>query len=263
MSSTNNSNDNSVALELENLQQQYSNTLLQYKQAVADYISVINNQQENNLVSIQGVAYMGTGSAGESTANTLQDCEAACSSNSSCTGATFVSGKCNIRTGESSIITSSSDSYAIVTQGKQLLMNMEDLNKQLLNINGQITNKMKSAKPIYDDIQQKTDEKFQILIENYKELENERKNIGKLMDQYKTLDTTETGNEVMIKKNYYTYILLFILAVAIIALLVKISMSGTQPIQQTVQYGGQLNNNAYYILFGIVILVIIFNLKSQ
>ena len=116
------------------------------------------------LTSIKGMAYTGTGSAEQSTANTLQECEAACSSSSSCTGATFVAGKCNLRIGDSPIIPSTDDSYAIVPKGKQLLMNMEDLNRQLINVNKLITNKIDLGEPVYNDLQTKNNEKAKELI---------------------------------------------------------------------------------------------------
>ena len=203
------------------------------------------------------MAYPGTGSAGQSTATTLQECQADCASNSNCTGATFVSGKCNIRVGDSPIIPSSNDSYAIVPKGKQLLMNMNDLNSQLLSINKEITDKIKIGEPVYKKVESENEIKTQELIKNYKELEIERDNIRKLLKEYETLDLTENENQVKITQNYYTYILLFILAIAVIFLLIKLTSSGTQSTVPTVQYGGELNVKAYYILFVIIIMALV------
>jgi hypothetical protein len=253
----------SITMDLENMQQNYSNLLLQYKRAVTDYISSLNNQQSDELVSIQGMAYTGTGSAGQSTANTLQDCEAACSSNSSCSGATFVAGKCNIRTGDSSILPSSNDSYVIIPKSKQLLINMENLNRQLLILNKAIINKINNIQPVYDDLIVENDEKSQELIKNYEELEIERENIAKLLEQYETLDRTENENKININQNYYSYILLFLLAIAVIFLLFKISSPTNLSNTPSFQYGGQLNVNAYYILFIIIMLVIVINLSVK
>lgn len=231
-------------MDLENMQQKYSNLLIKYKQSVTDYISSINNQQ-NTLVSIQGMAYVGTGSAGQSTANTLQDCEAACSSNSSCAGATFISGKCNLRTGDSSVIPSSNDSYAIISKSKQLLMNTEDLNAQLLMLNKEITNKINNTQPVYDNLIVENNEKSQELIQNYRELEIERENIAKLLEQYETLDITENENQTYTNTNYYFYILLIALAIVVIFLLFKLSMPATLSNISSFQYGGLLIANAY------------------
>jgi len=339
---TANNNATSITMDLENLQQEYSNLLIKYKQAVTNYISYLNIESQkpcinfsadsknvdqkcydyiwkkagckttgvvnantswaqsqtlngliydsflwatltdnthrqgcygtstdyttatqpdykiNNppLTSIQGMAYTGTGSAGQSTATTLQECQADCASSSTCTGATFVSGKCNLRVGDSPIIPSSNDSYAIIPKGKQLLMSMNDLNNQLLNINKQISNKIQTGQPVYNKFQSQTDDKSRELLKNYKELEAERENIRKLLKEYETLDTTENENQIKITQNYYTYILLFILAIAVIFLLVKITSLGTSSTVPTVQYGGELNIKAYYILFVIIIMAL-------
>lgn len=331
----------SISMDLENLQQKYSNLLIKYKKSVTDYINYLNleakkpcanyNANSTNIdqkcydyiwekagckttgvanastswaqsqtlngliedtfnwatetdsthrqgcygtstdystatqpnyninaeqfVNIQGMAYMGTGTAGNSSANTLQTCEAECSSNPKCTGATFISGKCSLRTGDSQIIPAASNSYAIIPKGKQLLMNMENLNQQLLNVNAQITKKIKVGQPIYDKYEVLNNEKSQELIKNYKELEIERENIRKLLDQYETLDTTENKNQMQITKNYYSYILLFILAVAVIFLLAKITISGSTQPTPNIQYGGELNKNTYYIIFIMIILI--------
>ena len=336
---------NSIAMDLENLQQKYSNLLIQYKQATTDYINYLNaeaqqpcsgytstsknvdqkcyeyiwkkagclttgkvnantdwaksqtlneliydsfawatltdpshregcygnsteyttstapnyNINEKQFVNIKGMAYLGTGSAEQSTANTLQECQASCSESSTCAGATFVAGKCNLRIGDSPIIPSTDDSYAIVPKGKQLLMNMEDLNRQLINVNKLIADKIHLGKPVYDDLQEKNNEKSKELIQNYKELTEERENIQTLLEQYETLDATENENEIVITKNYYTYILLFILVIASVFLLVKISMPSNSPAVPTIQYGGELNQNAYYILFAMILIVVSIN----
>ena len=251
----------SITMDLENLQQKYSNLLIQYKQAVTDYVNYLNLETTNykNYVSIKGMAYTGTGPAEQSAANTLQSCEAACSSSPKCSGATFVAGKCNLRVGDTPIISSSSDSYAIVPKGKQLLMNMEDLNLQLLNVNREITNKINIGQPVYYNVKYQNDEKSQELIKNYKELENERDNIRKLLEDYNTLDRTENENQIKITKNYYSYILFFILAGIVLFLLFKLSFPSASN-TPTIQYGGdELNTNAYYIVFFIIILAISVN----
>jgi hypothetical protein len=252
-------NNTSIIMDLEKLQQNYSNLLIKYKQSVTDYMNYLNTENNNEPVqftTIQGMAYTGTGSAGQSTAKTLQECEAACSASSKCTGATFVSGKCNIRIGESNITPSKNNSYAIIPKGKQMLLNMNDLNKQLLSINKQITGKIKIGQPIYNVSESENTKKTQELIKNYKELEHERENIIKLLEEYETLDTTENENEIKINQNYYTYTLLSILAIAVVFLLIKLSFSGTSSNTPVIQYGGELNSKAYYVIFIIFVLVI-------
>jgi len=288
-----NKNAHSTTIDLENLQQEYSNVLIKYKQSVTDYINYLNvesqqpcihysensknvnqkcydyiwkkagctttgvvhsdtdwaksqtlneliydsflwatltdtahrekcygtttnyntstkpdyNIHDKSLVTIKNSAYTGTGPAEQSNANTLQECKAECSSSSSCKGATFVGSKCNLRVGDSDII-SSNDSYAIVPKGKQMLHNMNELNSMLMKINKQIMEKIKSSEPMYEKAKMQNNKKTQELIQNYKDLEDERDNIRKLLNEYETLDTSEIENQITVTKNYYGYIIL-------------------------------------------------------
>ena len=255
-----NNDANSITMELENLQQTYSNLLIKYKQSVTDYITNLNGKDKEKFVRIKGMAYTGTGTAGQSRSTTLQSCEASCDSNPKCSGATFVAGKCNIRTGDSPIIPSKNDSYAIVPKSKQLLMNMERLNEQLLNVNSRIADKIKLGGPIYYKSESKIGIKTQELIDNYKKLQIERNNIQKLIQEYETLDSTKSENEIIITKNYYTYILSFILVIVFIVILVKMSVSDNATSTTALQYGGQLDKSAYYFSFAIIAAVVGLNL---
>lgn len=275
-----NSNGNeshSITMDLENLRQKYSNLLIQYKNSVADYVNYLNVQSQqqcgnfnitsapnykiNNeeLVTIQGQAFNGTGSAGQSTATTLQDCVASCASSDTCTGATFISNKCEIRTGDSPMVPSTQDSYAIIPKGKQLLLNMEDINQQLLDTNKQLVNKIQVSEPVFYKFNNNNTSKNQELIQNYESLLEERRNIAKILNEYETLDNKENENLIKIKQNYYSYILLLIFALAVIFLLYKIFSTRTPSPVLPLQYGGELGINAYYMVFGLIIFVIILN----
>ena len=249
MNSNENQNSNSITMDLENLRQKYSNLLIKYKGAVTDYVNYLNVQSQqqcsdpsanntnckNNekLVSIQGKAFNGTGSAGQSTATTLETCMAACAHSKTCSGATFISNKCKLRIGDSPIVPSAQDSYAIIPKGKELLLNIEDINQQLLNVNKKLVNKIKVTEPVYDEINKDSSLKNLELIKTYESLLEERRNIVKLLNEYETLDNTENQTQININQNYYLYILLFILAFAIVILLYKMFSSGNTVSVQT------------------------------
>lgn len=252
--------NSSIIMDLENLNQQYSNLLIKYKSAVADYVSYLNVQRDNQeLVSIKGQSFIGTGSAGQSSATTLQDCMASCANSNTCTGATFISNTCEIRTGDSPIVPSSENSYAIIPRGKQLLLDMENINQQLLDVNNQLVEKIQISEPVFDEKSNEAALKNKELIQNYENLMEEREKIVKIINEYETLDNTDDENQIKISQNYYSYILLLILAVLAIILLYNMFGSGTTNTIQQVQYGGELGINAYYIVFGLIIFVIILN----
>ena len=219
----------------------------------------INNEP---LVSIVGQAFNGTGSAGSSQATNLQDCIASCSNTPNCTGATFVSNQCLLKTGDSPIIPSSQNSFAIIPESEKLLLIMENINQQLISVNQEITNKMGSANPLYDSQVTARAQEQQKLIQNYEELIEEREKILRLMKEYETLDNTASNDEIKIDSNYYTYILLLILAIVVIFLLYKLSLFGsktsTSTSTSTSQYGGDSGLNFYFIGICIVVFAIIF-----
>jgi NADH:ubiquinone oxidoreductase subunit 3 (subunit A) len=215
----------------------------------------INSQ---DFVTIQGQAYTGTGSAGQSSATTLQDCVASCSNSNTCTGATFVSNQCLLRTGDSPVVPSTNDSYAIIPKGKQLLLNMENINQQLLAVNGKLVEKIKIVEPVYNETNEQANLKNQELIQNYDQLLEERKNIEELLNEYETLENKQNQNQIKVTKNYYSYILLIIFAVAVIVLLyIAFGSSGSST--SNIQTGGKLRMNTYYIVFSLIILISVIN----
>lgn len=251
--------NHSITMDLENLQKKYSNLLVVYRAAVSEYILSLNT--DSNLPIkvynyIKDKAYIGGKSIGQSNVNTLQDCIASCSSNPKCSGATFISNRCDIKSGDGQII-QSPNSYAIIPVSKYLLINIENINQQLIQINKQITDKIKIQKPHYYKNNIKIKEQTKELVNNYNNLTQERENILELLRQYETLDSIENQNQIKISQNYYSYILLLLLVIVIFYILYKLSYPN---ISQNVQYGGELNFNAYYLIFLIIILIIIINL---
>jgi hypothetical protein len=265
-----NNNTDSSIIDLEKLRQQYSKLLIQYKASIANYVTYLNERSKNantntdtntnnTLIAVKGMAYVGTGSAGESTATTLQDCIASCSNSKTCAGATFIASKCTIRTGETTPIASSSDSYAILPKGKQLVLQMEQLNQQLLDINKQITKKNAELVPFYKKTTFVNDVKTQELVNNYNKLVEERQNIEEALNEYNTLDNAENEHQIKITQNYYYYILLVIAVIALIVLLYKYSSTSSSS-SYAIQNGGDLGSTSYYITFGLIAAVIALNL---
>jgi NADH:ubiquinone oxidoreductase subunit 3 (subunit A) len=253
---------NNSTIDLEILRQKYSNLLIQYKSAVADYVNYLQrnyNINKQQLVTIKGRAFNGTGSAGQSSATTLRNCVASCSNSKKCTGATFISNRCEIRTGDSPIVISSENSYAIIPKGKQLLLNMENLNQQLLDVNQNLVNKIKLLEPVYNEKNNESKLKNQELIQNYENLLEERENITKKLNEYETLENKENQNQIKINQNYYTYVLLIIFVVAICVLLYVVFGSTGNNSTSNIQTGGKLRMNTYYIVFTLIILISIIN----
>jgi hypothetical protein len=260
---------NSTTMDLEKLQQKYSNLIAQYKAAVYEYTNFLSQQPitgKSSFSRINGYAVIGN-RIGFNESATLQQCEASCAKLSNCTGATFITPKgnnrgCILTGGDSKIVKDREGTYAIIPKSKQLLLNMENINQQLIATNKEIRNKIKNAEPVITENINKSSNKAQELINTYKDLTEEREDILNLLRQYETLDNVENENQIIINKNYYSYVLLSILAIAVIFLLYRVSFPPVSsytpitPFTPNVQYSGILGMNAYFIVFILILLTI-------
>ena len=224
------------------------------------------------FTSIQGQTFWGTGQAGSQSVYTegdLEQCKALCAKTSGCSGATFnptahQQPMCWLRTGEGELAKGLDTDYAIVPEAKQYLMIIESINKKLLDTNSKIQEINEKAEPEYDMLTQQNEIKDNVLKQNYLHLTMERKKIRALIDQYETLDKSETQGTLEIYQKYYTFILLLIIAIGIIILFYK--FSGMFTTAQTnsssssyIQQGGELPKSTYMFVLIIIISIILVN----
>jgi len=238
-SKTEQSKNNSATMDLENLQKNYSNLLAKYKSAVNEYTNFISDQTNNpdkkpSFTTINGYAVIGSERIGIKNISSLQECEASCAKLSNCTGATFITPKgnnrgCILSGGDLKVLRDREGTYAIIPKGKQLLLNMESINEQLIATNKEIITKIKNIQPVINKNVNQMSNKNRELVNNYKNLMEEREEISNLLKDYDTLDTTEDENQIKITKNYYSYILLLIVVIVFIFLLYSISFPSYGP----------------------------------
>jgi len=256
-----NKESKSATLDLESLNVEYKNLLIEYKKSVLDYINYLKqeNGDSDNMQTLQGRAFWGDKSIAENNLPSLQECQAACSTTQGCTGATFnkidhAEPICALRGGDGKIVNGLPNDYAIIPKGKLLLTIVNDINEKLTKINQQILSKIDNSKTLYSENSQNNELKNSELREQYNKLIIDRTNIKKMIDEYKTLDQKQVESNIIINQNYYSFLLLMGLVIAVIFILYKFSGS----IQQTnsLQSGGYMNNNTYFI-FGIILLLII------
>ena len=226
------------------------------------------------LTSIQGQAYWGTGGVTNENPTlgiaSVTDCEALCSSTANCTGATFNledhgQPMCWLRTGDANPISALPNDYAIIPEGKQLLMIIQDINTQLTSINEEIQKKSNNGQPLYDSQSVQRKIKTKELITQFIELTKEREKIDGLVNKYQTLDQKEESGNININKNMYSFYLLLALAIIIVIILYNFVGSTTttsnSPVFQS--GGGKLGNNAYYIIFGIIFTILFVQLYNS
>ena len=157
---------NSIILNLETLRTTYKNLLIEYQQAVANYVNYLKQNPSNNtnsMVTINGKQFLGGSALSQNNSATLNDCIASCSSNPQCSGATYnptnyKQPMCFLRTGDGNLVKGLSSDTAIVPKGKQLLSIVQNINQQLNETNAKIQALAKQAQPTYKGLNQKKEQ---------------------------------------------------------------------------------------------------------
>jgi len=268
---TEQSKNNSATMDLENLQKKYSNLLAKYKSAVNEYTNFLSDQAKNpdkkpSFTALNGYAVIGSERIGIKDITSLQECEASCAKLSNCTGATFITPNgnnrgCILSGGDPKVVRDFPDTFAIITKGKQLLLNMESINEELIATNKEIVDKIKNIEPVIHNNANERLIRNKELVDNYKDLMVERDEISNLLKDYDTLDGVESENQIKITKNYYSYFLLLLLVIVFIFLLYSISFPSYGQSYSQTPYGygtpyGSSGSNAYLIVLLLLFLTI-------
>lgn len=228
--------------------------------------SQANFNIDQPLTAIKGQAFWGSEQAGTQNVytdiKTVGECQALCSNTDNCTGATFnptAHGKpmCWLRSGEGQPIPGLETDNAIIPQGKNLLNIMENINQQLIDINGQILHNINNGQPAYNNESASREQKAHELLQNYKSLQSEREKIVKMVNDYENVNQADVDGNIMINTNYYSFVLLFALVIACIFILYKFSSSPSSLSGENFQKGGELGGNVWYIIFLIIISILL------
>jgi hypothetical protein len=228
MSSEDKNKFDSLILNLESLIKEYDTLLLQYNQVQSDYINNLltnqNNSSNPSLSIINNSAFWGTSGISSSRIDTVDQCSALCSNTPGCSGATFKSSNgnednCWLRSGEGDVIASSDDQYAIIPKNKEYLLTLQTLNSQLIDVNDSILKIFQNGKDIFTNGDIERLNKYNLLTQNYANLEKERFKILNELKKYQSLEERQNQSELLVKKNYYNYILLLFVVILCILLL--------------------------------------------
>jgi hypothetical protein len=273
----------SLVLDLETLNVQYSNLLTQYEQAVANYTNLIQQQSASNtsppLMTIPNNAFWGTADISSNIIPTVYQCKALCATTSGCSGATYntTTQTCSLRSGEGSLVPSASNLVALIPEETYLLLNMQSINAQLIQINQEILNKTTAGETVFDSEYTERQTQAEELLKNYIMLTAEKNKINGMINDFENLNQEEIDGNITISKNYYSFVLLLILSIALIVLLFMFSGSSSTnananssmalPIpnmyQSNNQYGGKLGISAYFIIFAIILIVLVIKYFSN
>jgi len=264
---------NSVILKLEMLTSKYDTTLIKYQQAAADYVHSLQNPAvDPSFAVIPGSVYWGSGTLetipGQQV--TKSTCMTSCAKTKGCSGATFNPDSngmptCFLRTGDGSLIPSSSSNYAIVPLSKSHLLNMQNLNQQLTEINKKIMEIVENqGDAIYKSEEMDRATQNKELQKNYKKLVKDRREIEEKLERFQDLDGEKNNSELITNSNYSSYLLLMLLAILCFVVLFNVSSlfgsnnsSSSSYSEDFAQFGGRIGNKAYFFGFLVVLLIIV------
>jgi hypothetical protein len=227
-SNLNKEDANSTILNLEVLKKEYDATLIKYNQAQSDYATLLSDGTKS-FTDIKGKTYLGTGVLSDDwTTSSLEDCKNACASNSKCSGATYNLDKtyCSLKTGESGVSEGSENDYAIMSDKQKQLRVLSALSDRLLEINSQILEIVKKGKPELAEMQQEKELQVSSLAKNYLDLTSQRESLNQTIRETQKLSRAENQSQILITKNYYTYIVFMVLTIVVGVGVVKFSSTG-------------------------------------
>jgi hypothetical protein len=194
----------STLLKMETLQKEYDVTLQQYKEAVNNYISLLEEDTGKEYIALKGRTWWGTSSLKESKVETQEECENMCIASEECSGATFntVSRYCWTRKGNSSLTVGRDEDYALIPKIKSSLETMKYYNNKLLDLNKQMTEQISYMQPITDNDSLKNEEQQKELSSNYEELLEQNIEVNKQLEEYYSIDEEkENQNLYVIQQN--------------------------------------------------------------
>ena len=184
---------------IERLTATYDATLIEYNKAIAD-------AAEYNIV--KGQTYMNE-VLDEGAAANVEECEAMCSANKLCTGATFNEQEqyCRTSSGKGNPTVSNDGDYAIISNKHKI----KSLEKRLETLNGQIADMMETEN---DDTKlDANDEELKELLEETPQTEQEEAFGTSLVE----------NSKIVMRQNKYVYIAFVVGALILMFLLFKFS----------------------------------------
>jgi hypothetical protein len=176
-----------------------------------------------------------------------------------------------LRKGPGEPVPALADDYAIIPKSKQLLKIVESLNYELNNVNRKLQNKIDELYKVYgNQVERRLDQNYS-LINQYDNLNGERKKLDDMIKEYQTLEETETEMGLLITKNYYLFFIFFIVVFIAAITLAMFSLNPGTTSAVTTQVNSAVttaksvasNVNPFYVMFGIILIVVVAHLYNQ
>jgi len=270
-------NDNSSEiLKLQILENEFNLVMKQYEEAHLNYISSLQAQgslnDKNKFVSLNGRTFWGTSGLKEGNVDSEDSCKALCSTDSSCTGATYNSEKayCWTRTGKGDVSVGLNTDYALIPDLAQNVNNIQQLNNKLTDLNKKIEVVLNNIVP---EQQQQVNEKNaqkNSLQKIYQQLLDDRINIDAMIKEYNTINEQYKDDTIYVEQTNSAYILWVIFTIIVIIFTIKFLFFPNAQ-SNSIKFifwfviiilflivTMYINNASYFLLWGLIILLVFF-----
>jgi hypothetical protein len=243
-----------MSSQLQDLSNQFNSLLTEYTNTYQEFISVVNSG-DKSLTAVSNFSFVGESNISVLNNSSINDCQTSCTSNSSCSGATFNnnSNSCTLSSGNGNIVFTP-QSTAIVQQALYYSYKLQKINTQLTNINQQMMTSSNKSYGEFQETQQQNQQQEQALQSNYQTLTQERLEIDEMVRQFETLNAAYENGNINVTANYYSYIVLIFVAIFLVFVLLRFSLP-------TEQRGGgfKFNYTNFLPLFLLLGFIIVFN----
>jgi hypothetical protein len=231
--------------QIQTLSNQFNSLLTEYQSTYAEFMDVLNSN-DTSFTTVENSTFSGSGTINTNPVSSISDCTTACSSNTSCSGATFTpnsttnsNNNCTLSSGSGNII-NSTNSTAIVQKGLYYSYQLQNLNQQLMDINQQINNTVNQSNTEYQNNLGEINQKGEALQQNYVVLTDDRERIDIMIREFETLNSAQENSDINATMSYYNYIVLLFVAIFLVFLLLRFSVPSEQ-----VGGGNSGGNNKY------------------
>lgn len=216
-----------MSSQFQSLMNEFNILISKYQDTYQKYINAINSDN-NSLKILDNFSFYGKNQIATLSNTNTSNCQSACLTNPSCSGATFntLTNNCIISSGSGNIIPTQ-NSKAIIKESIYYSYELHNLNNKLIDINKKIMNNYNDNYQKYTTNSQ-SQQQENIMTSNYQILKEERSQIEKMIGEFETLHRAYENGNINVSANYYSYILLVIVVILLLILLLNFSFVTNQ-----------------------------------
>ncbi len=194
-------------MKIELLDKEFTLLLEQYQQVSRTLFS-LTNSQTNKYDMLQGREIVGGNVISYETTPTIDSCQALCSNNSMCSGANYDSttDTCIITSGNIDLdATHNKDNYGIVTQKKNMLIQLQNINEKLSNVLNRSILLVKNMHPNSQIQTRQVSVETEKLILKNNLLQQNKIEIQRVIDENNNLNNILNTSTIMVDQSNLSY----------------------------------------------------------